>query len=1419
MNIDGLVVGLAADDIGGGAKAVGVRLSVDKPVKLVDSDVTISLETDARWLRPPGGPPPPKGVVLDVIHAGPGAGAITFAPGVSVNGVGLRFGKNGGPLLDIAGLTLGSIALHTFGRLGDLPAAGGVEIQLSDLGCGVGGASGGNPVAQGVIGDSGKGPNALEPKFSPALAVQKWGNGPVLVSLRAGDGSGPWWLAIQKGFGPLYVEQVGFGVTVQQDQLQRISILLDGRVSLLGLTAAVDDLQLTFVVASNASVFDPSRWAVDLAGLAVSSDLGGILLEGGLKKFGDGDTVQYVGMLMGRFAVYGLSVFGGYGHGVQNGQRFASFFAFGAVNGPIGGPPAFFVTGIGGGLGINREIVVPTDLSHFDQFPFIKALDPAAKPSPDPMAELTAIAASFPQALGEFWFAAGISFTSFALVDGIVVVSVEVGDGLQIAIFGLARMALPRPQFPLVSIELGLIARFSSKEGVLWVQAQLTDNSWLLYPDVRLTGGFAYVMWFLGPNAGQFVLTIGGYHPRFHRDGYPEVPRLGLQWRVGPAITVKGESYFALTSEAIMAGVRIEVSAEFGPAWAHLVLGADGIVYYDPFHFEVEVYASISAGVTIDVWIGTITISISIGARILVEGPEFHGIATFSVGPIDLSVEFGDPNQPAHPPLPWADFVRKYLEEASPGVARVLTAIPGKGSLPPGTGPGGATDTGTADGSVEKPFVVFAEFEIMVTSTIPTPQINLGAAALAVTPSNALGLAPMNIANAGTRISLTLKDSGGADHSAGLTSAVHHAPSFPIGVWGLPQPNDDRKIPTGDVIDAIDGVLLSAVAVIPPGLPPIDYRRVETDKRQPLPFVNELKNRPQFMTDAGQLSALMPPSPTVDQVFAASGVWMARAGNGRTAVAAMRNERSSPPRFGSLTDGLAAATAPKPNITLPQPTPTPPVDTRVRPPAPIALITTPVFQAERPAVKTTATRGGIVPFVTKPPTLDAVAAKVDLAVAAQLHVVSGAGGQLQNGTIVAAEAAPLTRTARGGVAAMAGRGAVADGQARLASLLPPTTAIHTGPTLQKAFAQAMRASKAVSQETAARLSARARPKSAAQAAAAPDASILAGEVAVLRLPNATRDLDTKAVRPRLNVLGGAARVVAIAHGGEVLADAITVPGTPRIPGFALPAGTERIAVAVAGQTSSDAAGLSGWISSTALAYIGWATAIAAGAVVRVETASVTRTRHRRTSGWVRGAELVDGTSLVITRFIDPITAVVIALDDPRADGARNLSLGLIGASRVLQPDGSPAAPRAVVRANRTFLIYDVVPAGNQPVSVTVASDDGWHLAGVLGGTLSANVIAGLVTARGIDAVVRPALPGTGGSRTLQWISVQPPPPITRTQRTPTRPAGRAAKSARRGTRAKGVKAELPVARKQPRRRTRTPAGSTRARRRTRKSRK
>ena len=183
---------------------------------------------------------------------------------------------------------------------------------------------------------------------------------------------------------------------------------------------------------------------------------------------------------------------------------------------------------------------------------------------------------------------------------------------------------------------------------------------------------------------------------------------------------------------------------------------------------------------------------------------------------------------------------------------------------------------------------------------------------------------------------------------------------------------------------------------------------------------------------------------------------------------------------------------------------------------------------------------------------------------------------------------------------------------------------------------------------------------------------------------------------------------------------------------------------------------------------------------------------------------------MITRFVDPVTTIAIALDDPNADGARNLSLGLAGATRVLQADGSSAPPRAVVRANRTFLIYDVVPDGKSAVTVTVASDTGWHLAGVLGGMASVDVVASLATGRGLDAMVRPVLPGVGGSRTLQWITVQLPPIVspvwpvphivTRSQFAERKGSTRRRRPAR--SRAKSSRKRTAVARKKPTRRRR-----------------
>ena len=156
-------------------------------------------------------------------------------------------------------------------------------------------------------------------------------------------------------------------------------------------------------------------------------------------------------MLMARFGAYGLSVYGGYGQGVADGQKFTSFFAFGAVNGPIGGPPAFFITGIGGGFGINRGLVIPTDLSQLRHLPVHQGARPGRRAAGDPMAELRRAPRLLPAsrtARSGSPPASGSTASRWSTASPWS--SSQIGDGFEIALLGLARMALPRPQVALV---------------------------------------------------------------------------------------------------------------------------------------------------------------------------------------------------------------------------------------------------------------------------------------------------------------------------------------------------------------------------------------------------------------------------------------------------------------------------------------------------------------------------------------------------------------------------------------------------------------------------------------------------------------------------------------------------------------------------------------------------------------------------------------------------------------------------------------------------------------------------------------------------------------------------------------------------------------------------------------------------------
>ena len=95
-------------------------------------------------------------------------------------------------------------------------------------------------------------------------------------------------------------------------------------------------------------------------------------------------------------------------------------------------------------------------------------------------------------------------------------------------------------------------------------------------------------------------MTVGGFYPGFN----PEPAQLPALRRVGlaldnpiPIIEIRAEGYFAVTSNSIQFGGRLEVGISLGIE-AHGFLQVDAIVQFRPFHFEARVAAGfdVSAG-------------------------------------------------------------------------------------------------------------------------------------------------------------------------------------------------------------------------------------------------------------------------------------------------------------------------------------------------------------------------------------------------------------------------------------------------------------------------------------------------------------------------------------------------------------------------------------------------------------------------------------------------------------------------------------------------------------------------------------------------------------------------------------------------------------------------------------------------------
>ncbi|MGB3511270.1 MAG: DUF6603 domain-containing protein [Microcoleaceae cyanobacterium] len=479
------------------------------------------------------------------------------------------------------------------------------------------------------------------------------------------------WLNIQKSFGPLYFDKVGLVYKKGEIRLTPKFIIEVSHFVLI-----LNGLYISTPLVD----FDPD-FNLDGFGLewtTRSMEIGGAFLtvegEDGDKNYNEYLGTATIGFKKKVGPALALSAIGAFAD--YDGRGFALFLYL-AADYPFGGPPFFFVIGLSGGFGYNYDLILPP-IEEVAEFPLVaQAMAGPRKIDPKETEaiiteELESLQEYIIPAIGSGFGSIGLKFTCFKIIDGFGLLTLGMSQGeFEISFLGIATIMLPTTlgrHEPIAMAELAIAARFNPMEGVILVQGQLTENSYIFSRKCRLTGGFAYGLWFLPPRIGDFVFTQGGYHPRFKcADRYPTVPRLGFDWQIDSNSHTVAQVYFALCGHGIMAGGLMDIRYQLGSVWAQFEAGVDLLFGWAPYHYDVDIHCFVRAGIG--------ALSVGLGMGIHFWGPDFGCKFKILIIIIKVTIKIGDQSSIYPFPINWDEFEATFLPE--PKDVCSLTSIDG----------------------------------------------------------------------------------------------------------------------------------------------------------------------------------------------------------------------------------------------------------------------------------------------------------------------------------------------------------------------------------------------------------------------------------------------------------------------------------------------------------------------------------------------------------------------------------------------------------------------------------------------------------------------------------------------------------------------------------------------------------------------
>jgi len=217
-----------------------------------------------------------------------------------------------------------------------------------------------------------------------------------------------------------------------------------------------------------------------------------------------------------------------------------------------------------------------------------------------------------------------------------------------IAIVGVIKVALPADDVALIVLQVNFAGAIEFDKQRLYFFASLFESRILF---ITLQGEMGLLVAY-GDDA-NFVLSVGGFHPRFNPPPlpFPSPVRIAFDIVNTPTYLIRVEAYFAVTSNTVQFGAHADLRFGFSDFGIEGHIGFDVLIQFSPFYFIAQISASVSLK-AFGVGLFSIRLSFSL------EGPTPYrakGRGSLSILFFEISADFdvtwGEARETTLPPI------------------------------------------------------------------------------------------------------------------------------------------------------------------------------------------------------------------------------------------------------------------------------------------------------------------------------------------------------------------------------------------------------------------------------------------------------------------------------------------------------------------------------------------------------------------------------------------------------------------------------------------------------------------------------------------------------------------------------------------------------------------------------------------------